>query len=225
MSIGNGPAGNRAADVLRKTEKEARITIISDESFDFYDRKYIPQFISGERSEDEICRRAANGAARTMLGRILSYARDPPAGGLARHPWVASNVFSRRREAEPAAGAREHRDNAGGTPRPRDSLDLGTLQGKLDNARRTLTLFEQMGETQGVSHIRGEIAEIEAAIVAKSHSPLQGTGSLDARDEPAQVDTEKLSLLMTITGCSVDQARTCLGATQGDVEAAANMLV
>ena len=86
-------------------------------------------------------------------------------------------------------------------------------------------MFEQMGETQGVSHIRGEIAEIEAAIAAKSHSPQQGTGNLDTRDEPAQVDTEKLSLLMTITGCTMDQARTCLDATQGDVEAAANMLM
>ena len=34
--IGNGPAGNHAADVLRDNDKEARISIISDEPVTYY---------------------------------------------------------------------------------------------------------------------------------------------------------------------------------------------
>ena len=182
----------------------------------------VERYWTGVRAEDEICR-AVSGAARTMLAQILGYARAPPAGGLACHPWVASNAFPRRREPDAAAAVREPRGTAAASQRPRDSLDLGTLQGKLDNAKQTLALFEQMGEAAGVSHIRGEIAELEAAIAAKSHPSQQR--HVEPLAEPPQVDSHKLSLLMTITGCTMDQARTCLDASQGDVEAAASMLV
>jgi NAD(P)H-nitrite reductase large subunit len=52
--IGNGPAGNRAADRLRESDKEARVTIISDEAFSFYYRHKLPDFIAGRISEESL---------------------------------------------------------------------------------------------------------------------------------------------------------------------------
>ena len=52
--IGNGPAGNKAADRLRDRDKEARVTIISDEAFSFYYRYKLPDFIAGRISEDAL---------------------------------------------------------------------------------------------------------------------------------------------------------------------------
>jgi len=52
--IGNGPAGNHAADVLRKNDPKARITIISDEGFPFYYRHKLCDFIAGKTNEQSL---------------------------------------------------------------------------------------------------------------------------------------------------------------------------
>ncbi len=52
--IGNGPAGNSAADFLRRHDEEARITIISNESLSFYLRNKLPDFIAGKADEKDL---------------------------------------------------------------------------------------------------------------------------------------------------------------------------
>jgi NAD(P)H-nitrite reductase large subunit len=52
--IGNGPAGNHAADTLREYDSEARITIISSEPVIYYYRHKLPDFIKGNVREDEL---------------------------------------------------------------------------------------------------------------------------------------------------------------------------
>lgn len=52
--IGNGPAGNRAAEVLRGKDKDARISIISDEGFSFYYRHMLCDFIAGKKNEEAL---------------------------------------------------------------------------------------------------------------------------------------------------------------------------
>lgn len=52
--IGNGPAGNAAADTLRENDAQARVTIISDEMFTFYYRHMLPDFIAGEVGDEKL---------------------------------------------------------------------------------------------------------------------------------------------------------------------------
>jgi nitrite reductase (NADH) large subunit len=52
--IGNGPAGNNAADTLREMDEDARITIISNESVSYYYRHKLTEFIKGKAGENEL---------------------------------------------------------------------------------------------------------------------------------------------------------------------------
>lgn len=52
--IGNGPAGNEAALVLRDHAKDARITLISRETGGCYRPHLLPRFISGGFSEEDL---------------------------------------------------------------------------------------------------------------------------------------------------------------------------
>lgn len=52
--IGNGPAGNNAAEVLRENDKKARITIISTESFSFYFRHRLKDFLTGSIPAEDL---------------------------------------------------------------------------------------------------------------------------------------------------------------------------
>jgi NAD(P)H-nitrite reductase large subunit len=52
--IGNGPSGNRAAEVLRTHDSEARITIVSDEGFSFYYKHMLFDFLAGDKSEETL---------------------------------------------------------------------------------------------------------------------------------------------------------------------------
>ncbi len=56
--IGNGAAANRAADVLRRGDKDARITLISDEFFHFYHRHRLADYLAGTAGEDDLLVRA-----------------------------------------------------------------------------------------------------------------------------------------------------------------------
>ncbi|MBN1551366.1 NAD(P)/FAD-dependent oxidoreductase [bacterium] len=57
--IGNGAAGNRAADVLREGDSHAKITIISDEFFHFYYRHRLKDFIVGNIDETSLTVRSS----------------------------------------------------------------------------------------------------------------------------------------------------------------------
>ncbi|MBW2655465.1 MAG: FAD-dependent oxidoreductase [Deltaproteobacteria bacterium] len=52
--IGNGPAGNHAAITLRKKDKEARITIISDECVPYYYKPKLTDFIADEIPKEDL---------------------------------------------------------------------------------------------------------------------------------------------------------------------------
>ncbi len=71
--IGNGPAGNSAADCLRENDNKARITIVSGESFSFYFRHKLTDFISGSIDESKLVVRPysiyKSGNIRLRLGQ------------------------------------------------------------------------------------------------------------------------------------------------------------
>ncbi len=71
--IGNGPAGNSAADCLRENDSKARITIVSGESFSFYFKHKLTGFISGAVDESNIVVRPYSiyktGNIRLRLGQ------------------------------------------------------------------------------------------------------------------------------------------------------------
>ena len=52
--IGNGPAGNKAAVTLRQHSKDARITILSDETHPYYYKPKLTGFIAGDVSESDL---------------------------------------------------------------------------------------------------------------------------------------------------------------------------
>lgn len=52
--LGNGPAGNNAASFLRKNDKDARITIISDENIPFYYKPGLTRYITGDLSASDL---------------------------------------------------------------------------------------------------------------------------------------------------------------------------
>lgn len=52
--IGNGPAGNHAAATLRKKDKEARITIVSDECVPYYYKPRLTGFIADKIDQEDL---------------------------------------------------------------------------------------------------------------------------------------------------------------------------
>ncbi|MBU8910704.1 MAG: FAD-dependent oxidoreductase [Desulfobacterales bacterium] len=52
--IGNGPAGNHAAATLRQKDKDAKITIISDECVPYYYKPRLTDFIAGEIAKEDL---------------------------------------------------------------------------------------------------------------------------------------------------------------------------
>lgn len=71
--IGNGPAGNAAADCLRENDTKARITIVSGESFSFYLKNKLTGFIGGVVDEPNLVVRPYSvyktGNIRLRLGQ------------------------------------------------------------------------------------------------------------------------------------------------------------
>jgi nitrite reductase (NADH) large subunit len=52
--IGNGVAGTTAAENIRKLDKTGKITVATEESTPFYYRMRLPEFISGDLTEDKL---------------------------------------------------------------------------------------------------------------------------------------------------------------------------
>lgn len=52
--IGNGPAGNHAAVALREKDKDAKITIISDECIPYYYKPRLTDYLAGKISREDI---------------------------------------------------------------------------------------------------------------------------------------------------------------------------
>ena len=69
--LGNGVAGNTAASTLRQLDKEAAITIISEESFPEYTACALPHYISGEHSRRRLFLRTKKDYASEKIKTIL----------------------------------------------------------------------------------------------------------------------------------------------------------
>ena len=54
LIIGNGVAGITAAENIRKLDKAGKITVVTEESTPFYYRMRLPEFISGDLTEDKL---------------------------------------------------------------------------------------------------------------------------------------------------------------------------
>ena len=52
--IGNGPAGNQAAQTLKEKAPEARVTLISKEREGYYKPCLLPEYMAGKITEDQI---------------------------------------------------------------------------------------------------------------------------------------------------------------------------
>ena len=52
--VGNGVAGTTAAENIRKHDKEGAITIVTEEDQPFYYRVRLPEYISGDVSEQDL---------------------------------------------------------------------------------------------------------------------------------------------------------------------------
>ncbi len=54
LIIGNGVAGNAAAENIRKSDPEGKITIFSKEDRPFYYVPALPEYLAGEKQADQI---------------------------------------------------------------------------------------------------------------------------------------------------------------------------
>jgi nitrite reductase (NADH) large subunit len=54
LIIGNGVAGTTAAENIRKLDKTGKITVVTEESTPFYYRMRLPDFLSGDLTEDKL---------------------------------------------------------------------------------------------------------------------------------------------------------------------------
>jgi NAD(P)H-nitrite reductase large subunit len=54
LIVGNGVAGTTAAENIRKLDKTGKITVVTEESTPFYYRMRLPDFISGDLTEDKL---------------------------------------------------------------------------------------------------------------------------------------------------------------------------
>ncbi len=52
--IGNGVAGVKAAETIRKQDADCKITLVGDENYAFYYRPQLPQFVSGKIGEGRL---------------------------------------------------------------------------------------------------------------------------------------------------------------------------
>jgi nitrite reductase (NADH) large subunit len=72
LIIGNGVAGTTAALHIRKTDPEAAIQIITEESYPFYSRIRLPEFLSGETDENSLIIRKPDWYERNRITLTLS---------------------------------------------------------------------------------------------------------------------------------------------------------
>ena len=52
--VGNGPAANEAAFTLAANDADVRITMIGEEPSPFYKPHFLPEFIAGQVSQEEL---------------------------------------------------------------------------------------------------------------------------------------------------------------------------
>src|SRR3990172_7813283 len=69
--LGNGVAGNTAASTIRQLDKEAGITIISEETFPEYSACALPHYISGEHSRRRLFLRTKKDYTQEKIKAIL----------------------------------------------------------------------------------------------------------------------------------------------------------
>lgn len=72
LIIGNGIAGTTAAANIRKIDKEGSVTIMTDESYPFYSRIRLPEFISRDVDEKGLIIRKEKWYEDNRIGLILN---------------------------------------------------------------------------------------------------------------------------------------------------------
>ena len=70
--IGNGAAGATAAEEIRKADGSCEITVISDESYPYYSRPRVIEFLTGKVAEEKIFIRKSEWYAENKIELLLS---------------------------------------------------------------------------------------------------------------------------------------------------------
>ena len=72
--IGNGPAGNHAAETLRKHDPNTRITIISHENIPFYYKPKLTEYITGNLTKKDLMARGLSSYKKQNIRLRLGQA-------------------------------------------------------------------------------------------------------------------------------------------------------
>ncbi|HRQ45104.1 MAG TPA: FAD-dependent oxidoreductase [Candidatus Goldiibacteriota bacterium] len=70
--IGNGAAGATAAEEIRKADGSCEITVISDESYPYYSRPRVIEFLTGKVAEEKIFIKKSDWYAENKIELLLS---------------------------------------------------------------------------------------------------------------------------------------------------------
>ena len=70
--IGNGVAGIKAAETIRKLDSNCKITVIGDEDYVFYYRPQLPEFVAGKIEEGRLWGKKKDFMKITILFHTLA---------------------------------------------------------------------------------------------------------------------------------------------------------
>jgi NAD(P)H-nitrite reductase large subunit len=65
--VGNGVAGTRAAEVLRRTDADAAITLVTEEAYPFYRRPQLADFAAGQAGEVRLWANRSRASTRRPM--------------------------------------------------------------------------------------------------------------------------------------------------------------
>src|ERR1700720_869937 len=78
--IGNGIAGQTAAEELRKGDADASIVMIAAERYPLYNRVALPRYLRGQVRREKVLMRTVEDYARQNLEIHFETWRSPPSG-------------------------------------------------------------------------------------------------------------------------------------------------
>ncbi len=183
--IGNGAAGATAAEEIRKADGSCEITVISDESYPYYSRPRVIEFLTGKVAEEKIFIRKSEWYAEnkielllsTVVEKIDTEAKQVKAGGVLINYdklIIAAGAYS---FAPPFPGAKD-----------KGVFTLRTI----DDAKSIMQYAK--GRKKAVV-IGGGLLGIEAANSLKEHGLNVTIVEVFDRLLPRQLDTETAAIL------------------------------
>jgi nitrite reductase (NADH) large subunit len=183
--IGNGAAGATAAEEIRKADGSCEITVISDESYPYYSRPRVIEFLTGKVAEEKIFIRKSEWYAEnkielllsTVVEKIDTEAKQVKAGGVLINYdklIIAAGAYS---FAPPFPGAKD-----------KGVFTLRTI----DDAKNIMQYAK--GRKKAVV-IGGGLLGIEAANSLKEHGLNVTIVEVFDRLLPRQLDTETAAIL------------------------------